>query len=188
MRSLKSTRGFTLIELVVVVTILVMLAGVLVPIVSNELSKARVSRAQTDLKALGDSFSRYYAHTSVWPANATFNPASTSNEPVLSFPCLYANTFNLKGWAGPYLNTGMKNGSTWLVASSVAGSGIKGLCDPWGRNYRIYYYGRNGSMGPGGGIVLLCTGENGTVNTSTAQLCDGEAGGDDVVQVVTRRL
>ncbi|MFN0205759.1 MAG: prepilin-type N-terminal cleavage/methylation domain-containing protein [Planctomycetota bacterium] len=179
--------GFTLIEVVVVVTILVLLAGVLVPIVSNELSKARTARAQTDMKAVGDAYSRYYAHTGIWPSNGTWNPNLTQNEDLVGLPCLYTNVFNKAGWAGPYLNTGIRSGSTWSVAV-ISNSIVRGMADPWGRPYRVYVFAKNGSMGVGGGIVIVCNGENGTLNSSTAQLANGEAAGDDVVQVVTRRL
>lgn len=188
MKSRNYTKGFTLIEVVVVVTILVLLAGVLVPIVSNELTKARGARAQTDLKGLGDAFTRYNAHTASWPGDtAAFSPTTTTNGDLAGFPCLFTNTFSLKGWAGPYLNSGYRSSGTWIVAS-IGTSASHGLIDPWGHYYRYYNFARGGSMGVGGGIVFVCAGENGTVDSSNTQLSNGEAGGDDIVQVVTRRL
>ena len=183
-----ASRGFTLIEAVVIVTILVLLAGVLIPIVSNELSSARTTRAQTDMKILAEAFNRYFAHTGSWPSNSVWNPNNTSSEALQGLPCLYTNVYNRPGWAGPYLNTGVKNAdSSWSVASTTNPSN-RGLVDPWGNSYRVLYFGRNGVMGPGGGIVLVCGGENGAVDTRNEQLLNGEAANDDLVQVVTRRL
>lgn len=187
MMSHRRSYGFTLIEVVVVVTILVLLAGVLVPIVSNELSKARTARAQTDMKAVGDAFSRYYAHTGSWPSNNVWNPNLTQNEALLGFPCLYTNTFTKAGWAGPYLNTGIRSSGTWSVAVS-SNSGFRGLIDPWSRTYQVYVFAKNSSMGVGGGIAMVCFGENGVLNSSNSQIANGEASGDDAVQIVTRRL
>ncbi|MBI3820000.1 MAG: prepilin-type N-terminal cleavage/methylation domain-containing protein [Planctomycetes bacterium] len=189
-KSIQLRRGFTLVEVVVVVTILVLLAGVLVPIVSNELSKARSARAGTDMKATSDAFTHFYSHTGQWPTTgAAFNASTTSSGPLTGYPCLFTNTFNYKGWAGPYLNTGVRapGAAAWQIAI-VSGATARGLVDPWGRAYQIFYYGRAGSMGAAGGIVLICVGENGVLDTSTTQMCDGEAGGDDTVQIVTRRL
>lgn len=185
----RQSNAFTLIEVVVVVSILVLLAGVLVPIVSGEISKARSSRAQTDMKALADSFSRYFAHTGAWPGDvAAFNPTVDTNGNVAQFSCLYSNVFNTKGWSGPYLNSGFRSaGNQWVVAS-IAAAGPQGTCDPWGRFYQYYTYRRNGGMGVGGGIVFVCVGENGQLESSRAQMANGIAGGDDIVQIVTRRL
>jgi len=182
------TRGFTLIEVVVVVTILVLLAGVLIPIVGNEIGKARSARAQTDMKSIADAFGRYFAHTGSWPTNSTWNPNSNVTENLASYACLYQNSSSLKGWAGPYLTSGVKVGSSWVMSTSASGSASRGLVDPWGRQYQIRVFGRNGLMGAGGGMVLLCAGENGSFETSNAQAVDGEASGDDIIQVVTRRL
>lgn len=182
-------RGFSVIELVVVLTILVLLAGVLVPIVSGELSSARITRAQTDMKTVADAFARYKSHTGAWPANDAWNPNKTTDEPLEGFACLYVNTHNKSGWAGPYLNTGVKGpDGAWALAHDFGQGNKKGLMDPWGNPYRVYVFGRNGSMGPGGGLVFLSAGDNGIVDTNKDRITSGEATGDDIVQIVTRRL
>jgi general secretion pathway protein G len=181
-------KGFTLIEVVVVVTILVLLAGVLVPIVSNEVSTARNTRAQTDLKAAAEGFTRYFAHTGAWPSQGAWDASKSSKGDLTGYTCLYENVHKRKGWSGPYLNTGVKDGSgAWSIAVADA-AGNRGLVDPWGNVYKIYVYGRNADMGPGGGMVMLSAGENGVVDTKKEQITAGEAKGDDVLQVVTRRL
>jgi type II secretory pathway pseudopilin PulG len=183
-----TARGFTIIEAVVIVTILVLLAGVLIPIVSSELSSARGLRAQTDMKIVAEAFNRYFAHTATWPSNFAWDPNQTRAEPLQGLPCLYTNVYDRAGWAGPYMSTGVKEAqSTWSIATS-AKQANQGTIDPWGNCYRVYYFARNGAMGPAGGIVLLSAGENGSVDTSAEQLLNGESAGDDLVQVVTRRL
>jgi type II secretory pathway pseudopilin PulG len=181
-------RGFTLVDTVVVVAILVLVAGVVVPIVGNELSTARLTRAQTDLKAVAEGFTRYFAHTGWWPSEEAWDPSRSSRGELTGYACLYENSHHRKGWSGPYLNTGVKEaGGAWSIAVASA-EGNRGLVDPWGRVYKVHVYSRNGDMGPGGGMVLLSAGENGVLDTKKEQIVAGEAKGDDVLQVVTRRL
>src|SRR5262245_8728221 len=183
------TRGFTLIEAVVVITILVLLAGVLVPIVTSEVAKTHNLRAQVDLKALADAFNRYYAHTGAWPSNRAEMPAAPTSEPLIGYPCLFENVHKRSGWAGPYLASGAREKQSWAVAVAAEGKEkARGLIDPWGRPYSVRFYPRNGALGAGGGILFLCAGEDGIEQTTDTAAVDGEALGDDLVQVVTRRL
>jgi general secretion pathway protein G len=181
--------GFTLIELVVVVAILAVLAGVLVPMVSGEVDDARVARAQTDMKTIGNALTTYRTHTGIWPSNTVTNgaPASYGNtsEDCAQFTCLYANTFNFANWGGPYLNSGFRSGNTWRVAGSTPG---QGLLDPWGHAYKVWFYAVNGQMGVGGGLLLVCAGPDGVVNTTRANAANGVAQGDDAVYIVCRKL
>ncbi|HYC76993.1 MAG TPA: prepilin-type N-terminal cleavage/methylation domain-containing protein [Planctomycetota bacterium] len=178
--------GFTLIELVVVVAILAVLAGVLTPIVSNEVDAARVSRAEVDLKSVENAFVAYRASTGYWPTNTGAPITANATEPLSGFSCLYADVWTHKGWRGPYLNDGFKSGTgAWTVAGPAAGDG---LTDPWGRPYQVYWFKKASTMGAGGGIVVFSKGPDGVTDTSAANLAKGVATDDDVVRVVTRKL
>lgn len=179
--------GFTLIELVVVVAILAVLAGVLVPMVSNEVDGARSARATMDMKTVANAFLSYRAHTGVWPSNASGTVTSATSENLSSFACLYANTYSKAGWNGPYLNAGYQSasGGSWTMAGSGADQGLQ---DPWGAAFCAYWYPAGGAMGAGGGLVLVCKGPNGAVDTSSANIAAGVPSGDDEVIVVSRKL
>ncbi len=181
--------GFTMVEAAIVIAILVLLAGVLVPIVTSEIASSRGGRAQTELRAVADAFTRYHADTRSWPSNEPFDGQRSLSGELLGLPMLYSNTEARSGWAGPYLATGVKEGVGWRVARAVGGGEkAQGLVDPWSRAYRVYYFGRSSAMGEDGGIALVCVGKNGTLDSSLREIAEGTPASDDVVQIVTRRL
>ena len=59
MRLARSARGFTLIEIMVVVVILAILAAAVVPKIMSEPDKARVVKAKTDIQSLETALNLY---------------------------------------------------------------------------------------------------------------------------------
>lgn len=183
----RSRAGFSLIELVAAVAILVILAGVLIPAVGNQMSKSRTARVAADLDTVAKAFNAYFIDTGIWPSNGAFNPNANVSQELVQLPCLYNNVFNQVGWNGPYLNAGYKvDNATMYVAIVGSGAG-GGLRDPWGNNYMLYYVSKASANG-NGAIMLFSRGPNGVMNTSTANIRSGIASGDDLVGVVTRAL
>ncbi len=77
------TRGFTLIELVVVISILAILSGVLVPRVTNHLKSARDARRLTDIRAVRNAIEQYYQDKGAYPtanANSSYGGWDVSND------------------------------------------------------------------------------------------------------------
>lgn len=179
--------GFSLIELVAAVAILIILAGVLIPAVGNQMSKSRTARVEADLDTVAKAFNAFFIDTGTWPSNGTFNPNQNVSQELTQLPCLYNNVQNLTGWSGPYLNEGYKvDNATMHIA--IAGSGPNGgLRDPWGNNYMIYYVSKASANG-NGAIMIFSRGPDGTMNTSTTNIRSGIASGDDICSVVTRAL
>ena len=62
----KSARGFTLLELVIVIVVLAILAGLAVPRYVRTVNRSRGSEALTMLGNLRESFERYYARNSTY--------------------------------------------------------------------------------------------------------------------------
>jgi len=63
-----SKSGFTLIELVVVILILSVLAGALVPRVTDRMASARDSRRMADMRTIRDAIEQYYVDKQTYPA------------------------------------------------------------------------------------------------------------------------
>jgi general secretion pathway protein G len=186
----RSATGFTLVELVVVVAIVALLAGVLIPVVTSQIDDAKKSRAAGDMDVVAKAFSTFRTHTSMWPASGNcvaVTSMTTGNAELTEFRCLYANGQELAGWKGPYLNQGtLVNGVMQVATAPSVASGGAGLLDPWGQPYRVYTFAPSGANG--GSIMIVCRGPDGTFNSSASDINAGTPAGDDSMVVVSRRL
>ncbi|GGX51998.1 type II secretion system major pseudopilin GspG [Saccharospirillum salsuginis] len=120
-------RGFTLIELMVVLVILGVLFGLVAPNVIGRGDEARVQAAKTDIRTIENALDTYRLHNSHYPSTdqgleALVSKPSGSPEP--------------NNWRGPYLKQSPK--------------------DPWGNeygyiregtSYEIISYGADGQAG-----------------------------------------
>ena len=117
-------RGFTLIEIMVVVVIIGLLAAVIVPEVINKVDEARVAKAKEDIQSLETALTEYRLDNSVYPTTQEGLKALVKRP----------NDPSLTNWHGPYVQRLVK--------------------DPWGHPYHYQYPGTHGlsynlySLGP----------------------------------------
>lgn len=98
-------KGFTLVELVVVIAIIAILAAVIAPNAFKSIEKARISATASHLNAMKTATMQYYTDVSVWPPNGT----TTANNELLT------NVQSYSTWDGPYIDK-------WPAAGQWPGS------------------------------------------------------------------
>src|SRR2546427_7472944 len=77
--TLGNQRGFTLIELMIVVAIIGTLAAIAIPLYANVQARARIAKAQADTRSLASAATVYAAHMEVLPVSLTSLTLAVSN-------------------------------------------------------------------------------------------------------------
>lgn len=81
----KRKEGFTIVELLIVIVVIGILAGLVITTYSGIQQKARNTERQTDLKAVQGQLEAYYATNGYYPANSTTNGLGTSSSENVTF-------------------------------------------------------------------------------------------------------
>ncbi|MCX7927165.1 MAG: type II secretion system GspH family protein [Candidatus Omnitrophica bacterium] len=119
---MRRVKGFTLVELIVVVAIIAILAAVVTPNAFRAIEKAKISSTIADIKAIRAAAYDFYTDTGTlpctkaggWGADPGFvRPITPSNCWPNEGGCNQGCT-NISGWDGPYLEKWPQSGR-WLL-------------------------------------------------------------------------
>ena len=130
-------KGFTLVELLIVIAVIAILATIVTPTAFKALDKSKVSTVEADYKAIKTATLNFHADTGKWPTDSldfTTKPSGVS------------------GWNGPYIDHWPSQtpwGGTYSLALNADGTGVAVATSP-------FYLGVTGTL-PSDAITQLTT-------------------------------
>ncbi len=162
---LRNNAGFTLIEVIVIVAILAILAGILTPMIFSQIDEAKLARAEADAKSISSAVLTFRKDLGVWPnlSGADCGPNTTLINGQGTLP---------QGLAAMAYNTGVT-----VLMSDVFSLDDEGCynptlykgpylpvvtTDPWGN---AYIMAADQFALDGRAVFVLSAGPNGTVDT-----------------------
>ena len=102
-------RGFTLLELLVVMFILVLLASVVTVMVTKRVEEAKHAKAVADIESLGNAIDQYHLQNGSYPTTLEGLRSKPSGE-------------DLPSWNGPYITKPVSN-DPWGIPYTYLVSG-----------------------------------------------------------------
>ena len=92
---MKGRKGFTLVELVIVVLIIAALAAIAIPRIGNSATTAKQNACKTNVDVINTQIELYKANTGNWPAALTDITGSTDYFPDGPPACPYGTAYTL---------------------------------------------------------------------------------------------
>lgn len=196
-------RGFTLIELTVVLGVIVTLALVLTPSIANYLSDARLSRARNDTRTITAAITQFNRDTGLYPLwvqSQNGGPGTAADKVDLlisrgNIPAAVQSSLWITGSSTGLTDVLVFNSPAHIVRTAASSLGWNGPymssaidADPWNNRYAVNVAlldSTNGTMTmagtPKNAVWVLSAGPNGTLETAWAQAATTAAvGGDDI--------
>jgi general secretion pathway protein G len=130
-RSREGEHGFTLVEMLVVITIIGLIMGLIGPRVLNYLSESKTKAARIQLQSFSSALDLYFLDVGRYPSSSE------------GLTALAQRPSGVAAWNGPYLKGGAVPKDPWNTAYVYRAPGERGP-------YDILSYGADGQEGGSG--------------------------------------
>jgi general secretion pathway protein G len=195
--------GFTLIELTVVLAVIVTLAMILTPSITNFITDSRVARAKADTKTVASAVVQFYKDDGFFPQWSVANaggPGTPANKVDLlvspgNVPTVAAANTWTTGTTDALADQLMSNAPAFTMKGAASAFGWNGPylssgigADSWNNRYAVnvgLIDTTAGTQAAGGGLKnavwVISAGPNGQMETVYTQpITTAVAGGDDI--------
>jgi prepilin-type N-terminal cleavage/methylation domain-containing protein len=139
---LRRKNGFTLVELLVVITIIAVLAGAAAPMAMSAVQKGKKTKALNTCVAITSAVNNYYTEYGAMPKDGLSEDIKLDTKTDLDFLKVLLGTESgntpLNPRAIKFLNVEQGKGNKdGLMYASGSSDKITGLYDPWGGRYYV---------------------------------------------------
>ena len=185
--------GFTLIEIVIVLAIIAVLAGILTPTLTRYVGDSRFRKAEADTRAIAAAMAMMYGDTGHWPiwvsgtatkaSDTTFNLLATNDGDT---PALDTGVTEWDGTAEDFTDQIIDNDVSYPTTGRRAWRGPymeKTMADPWGSKYMANVeFLKPSEVGGAKPVFVISAGPNKLVETVFDQTGPSiTRGGDDII-------
>jgi general secretion pathway protein G len=183
--------GFTLIEIVIVLAIIAVLAGILTPTLTRYVGDSRTRKAEADTRAIGAAIAMMYGDTGHWPiwVSGTATKSSDSDYNVLETADGDDPTATDVEWnaaADTFTDQIVDNAVSYPTTGRRAWRGPymeKLMADPWGSMYKANVeFLQPANVGGSKPVFVVSAGPNKIIETTFDQAGPGiTRDGDDII-------
>ena len=187
MMRLRNKRGFTLIEMVVILAVIGILAAVLTPMLTSYISDAKQRRAESDVRTIGAAICAFNKDLRKWPIYETKDAATPVNVLYSGDPDAAeaadaaAKGFDTSSNADTLENQLITNAPDYSTSGKRKWRGpyLESIdADPWGHRYYVSVIGLQPGNSDNAAFVLSA-GPDGTIDTDAEQTVSGFSAEDD---------